>query len=173
MSLFVFSISYRHLSLKVILETKTTNYSQASRLGQQQQKNRKRVVKIEDSRWSYQRSDMYPERFKAGETFEKNRLKGFFFSGGETNSDGSRKFSFKLLGYGSNELCSLSFWLQFTDLSGLFSLILKAIKRCFNVSKQIKKCFPNQNPKKKKKNKQTNNNNNNTMNTNIRKQGKA
>ena len=153
MSLFVFSISYRHLSLKVILETKTTNYSQASRLGQQQQKNRKRVVKIEDSRWSYQRSDMYPERFKAGETFEKNRLKGFFFSGGETNSDGSRKFSFKLLGYGSNELCSLSFWLQFTDLSGLFSLILKAIKRCFNVSKQIKKCFPNQNPKKKKKKK--------------------
>ena len=102
MSLFVFSISYRHLSLKVILETKTTNYSQASRLGQQQQKNRKRVVKIEDSRWSYQRSDMYPERFKAGETFEKNRLKGFFFSGGET--DGWRKFSFKLSGYGSDDL---------------------------------------------------------------------
>ena len=152
MSLFVFSISYRHLSLKVILETKTTNYSQASRLGQQQQKNRKRVVKIEDSRWSYQRSDMYPERFKAGETFEKNRLKGFFFSGGETNSDGSRKFSFKLLGYSSDKLCSLSFWLQFTNLSCLFSFILKAIKRCFNVAKQIKRCFPNQNPRKKKKN---------------------
>ena len=83
------------------METKTTNYSQASRLGQQQQKNRKRVVKIMDSRWSYQRSDTYP-----GETFEQNRPKGFVFSGRETDSDGSRKFSFKLLGYGSDELCS-------------------------------------------------------------------
>ena len=102
-------------------------------------------MKIEDSRWSYQRSDTYPERFKAGETFEKNRPKGFAFSGGETNSDGYIKFSFKLLGYSSNKLCSLSFWLQFTDLSNLFSLILKAIKRF----------FPNQNwfskLKKKKK----------------------
>ena len=155
MSLFVFSISYRHLSLKVILETKTTNYSQASRLGQQQQKNRKRVVKIEDSRWSYQRSDTYPKRFKAGETYEKNKPNGFVFNGGETDSDGSRKFSFKLSGYGSNELYSLSFWLQFTDLSGLNSFILKAIKRC----------FPNQNPTKKKKKKK--------LWTQILEQGKA
>ena len=48
----------------------------------------------------------------------------------------------------SKELCSLSFWLQFTDLSGLSSFILKAIKWCFNVVKQIERCFPNQNPKK-------------------------
>ena len=103
-------------------------------------------MKIEDSRWSYQRSDTYP-----GETFEQNRPKGFVFSGRETDSDGSRKFSFKLLGYSSDKLCSLSFWLQFTNLSCLFSFILKAIKRCFNVAKQIKRCFPNQNPNKKKK----------------------
>ena len=51
----------------------------------------------------------------------------------------------------------LSFWLQFTDLSDLFSFILKAIKRCFNAAKQIKRCFPNQNrfskskPQEKKK----------------------
>ena len=50
-------------------------------------------------------------------------------------------------------LFPLSFWLQFTDLSGLFSFILKAIKRCFNPVKEIKRCFPNQNPKKKKKKK--------------------
>ena len=108
-------------------------------------------MKIEDSRWSYQRSDTYPERFKVGETFEKNRPKGFVFSSGETDSDGSKKFSFKLLGYGSDELCSLSFWLQFTDISGLFSFVLKAIKGCFNAAKQIKMCSPNKNPKKKKK----------------------
>ena len=102
---------------------------------------------------------MYPN-----ETFEKNRPKGFVFSSGETDSDGSKKFSFKLLGYGSDELYSLSFWLQFTDISGLFSFVLKAIKGCFNAAKQIKMCFPNQNPNKKKKK---------TMNADIRKQGKA
>ena len=51
----------------------------------------------------------------------------------------------------TNSPLSLSFWLQFTDLSGLFSFILKAIKRCFNPVKQIKMCFPKQNPRKKKK----------------------
>ena len=38
--------------------------------------------------------------------FWEKQAKGFVFSGGETDSDGSRKFSFKLLGYGSDELCS-------------------------------------------------------------------
>ena len=48
-------------------------------------------------------------------------------------------------------LFPLSFLLQFSDLSGLFSFILEAIKRCFNPMKQIKRCFPNQNLKGKKK----------------------
>ena len=48
-------------------------------------------------------------------------------------------------------LFPLSFWLQFSDLSGLFSFILEAIKRCFNPVKYIKRCFPNQNPRGKKK----------------------